>query len=55
MSVGRWLGVPTPVAEGLLSIATPVADRPLYDEGRTLESLGLARYSKQQLQTLLQQ
>lgn len=55
VSVGRWLGVPTPVAEGLLSIATPVADRPLYDEGRTLESLGLARYSKQQLQTLLQQ
>jgi len=55
VSVGRWLGVPTPVAAGLLSIATPVAERPLYEEGRTLESLGLSGYSQDQLQNLLQQ
>ena len=55
VSVGRWLGVPTPVAEGLLSIATPVSERPLYEEGRTLDNLGLARCTQQQLQSLLQQ
>lgn len=54
VSIGRWLGVPTPVAAGLLSIACPVAERPLYKEGRTLESMGLAHYSRDQLASLLQ-
>ncbi|AOJ06139.1 NAD/NADP-dependent octopine/nopaline dehydrogenase family protein [Burkholderia mayonis] len=42
VSCGRWAGVPTPVARGLLSIASVVAERDLYREGRTFERLGLA-------------
>jgi opine dehydrogenase len=53
VSVGRWAGVPTPVAQGLLSIACPVAERDLYREGRTLENLGLADLDREQLQHLL--
>lgn len=55
VSVGRWAGVATPVAEGLLNIASAVTGRDLYAEGRTLENLGLADKSKQELQTVLQQ
>ena len=53
VSVGRWAGVPTPVAQGLLSIASPVAERDLYAEGRTLENLGLAGLDRPQMQALL--
>ncbi|MCY1427884.1 hypothetical protein D9M71_437500 [compost metagenome] len=53
MSVGRWAGVPTPVAQGLLSIASVVAARDLYAEGRTLENLGLATLSRAQMTELL--
>lgn len=42
VSVGRWAGVPVPVAESLLAIAGAVTGRDLYAEGRTLESFGLA-------------
>ena len=55
VSVGRWAGVPMPIAEGLLNIASAVAARDLYGEGRTLESLGLATLSRVQLQELLTQ
>ncbi|WP_173911126.1 NAD/NADP-dependent octopine/nopaline dehydrogenase family protein [Acinetobacter sp. Marseille-Q1618] len=55
VSVGRWAGVPTPVAEGLLNIASAVSGRDLYAEGRTLENLGLATKSKQEMQAVLQQ
>ena len=55
VSVGRWAGVPTPVAEGLLNIASAVTGRDLYAEGRTLENLGLAYKSKQEMQAVLQQ
>lgn len=53
VSVGRWAGVPTPVAQGLLSIASAVAERDLYAEGRTLENLGLADLSRAQMTELL--
>jgi opine dehydrogenase len=53
VSVGRWAGVPTPVAQGLLSIASVVAGRDLYAEGRTLENLGLATLSRAQMTELL--
>lgn len=53
VSVGRWANVPTPVAAGLLSIASAVAERDLYNEGRTLENLGLVDLSKEQLQQIL--
>ncbi len=53
VSVGRWARVPTPVAQGLLSIASAVACRDLYAEGRTLENLGLAALSREAMQALL--
>ncbi|WP_431902785.1 NAD/NADP octopine/nopaline dehydrogenase family protein [Amycolatopsis thermoflava] len=55
VSVGRWAGVPTPVAAGLLSIASAVTGRDLYAEGRTLESLGLADLSRPELTRLLRE
>lgn len=53
VSVGRWAGVPTPVAQGLLSIASVVAERDLYAEGRTLENLGLAGLDRERMTELL--
>jgi hypothetical protein len=53
VSVGRWAGVPTPVAQGLLSIASVVAARDLNAEGRTLENLGLAKLDRVQMTELL--
>jgi len=53
VSCGRWAGVPTPVAQGLLSIASAVAVRDLYAEGRTLERLGIAALSKDAMRALL--
>lgn len=55
VSVGRWAGVSTPVAEGLLNIASAITGRDLYAEGRTLENLGLADLNKQQLQAVLKE
>lgn len=53
VSCGRWAGVPTPVAQGLLSIASAVAERDLYAQGRTLERLGIAALSKDAMRALL--
>ncbi|WP_459618298.1 NAD/NADP octopine/nopaline dehydrogenase family protein [Bordetella sp. 2513F-2] len=55
VSLGRWAGVPTPVAQGLLSIASALTGRDLYREGRTLENLGLAHLSREQMRELLVQ
>ncbi|TBU90264.1 NAD/NADP-dependent octopine/nopaline dehydrogenase family protein [Phytopseudomonas dryadis] len=55
VSVGRWAGVPTPIAAGLLAIASAVAERDLYAEGRTLENLGLAQLSRERMQHLLRE
>lgn len=53
VSAGRWAGVPTPVAQGLLSIASAVTGRDLYAEGRTLEALGLHGLSRGAMAALL--
>ena len=53
VSVGRWAGVSTPIAEGLLNIASAVTGCDLYAQGRTLESLRLADFSKEQMWALL--
>ena len=53
VSVGRWAGVPTPVAQGLLALASAVTGRDLYGEGRTLENLGLAELDREQMAALL--
>jgi opine dehydrogenase len=46
--------VPTPVAEGLLNLASAVSERDLYGEGRTLERLGLASLSRAAMTALLE-
>ncbi|MFC0267229.1 NAD/NADP-dependent octopine/nopaline dehydrogenase family protein [Kushneria aurantia] len=53
VSVGRWLGQPTPVAEGLLNIASAITGRDLYAEGRTFERLGLDGLSRESMSDLL--
>lgn len=53
VSAGRWAGVATPVAEGLLNVASAVSERDLYGEGRTLEKLGLASLSRDAMRGLL--
>lgn len=53
VSVGRWVGVPVPVAESLLAIAGAVTGRDLYRSGRTLESLRLAGYTRTRLNRML--
>ncbi|MDZ3991428.1 NAD/NADP-dependent octopine/nopaline dehydrogenase family protein [Pseudomonas sp. Teo4] len=53
VSIARWAAVPTPVAEGLLALATAATGRDLYAEGRTLEQLGIAGLSRAQMQRLL--
>ena len=55
VSIGRWAGVPTPVAQGLLNIASAITGRDLYTEGRTLERLGLDRLSRAGMAELLEQ
>ncbi|CAM3532102.1 NAD/NADP-dependent octopine/nopaline dehydrogenase family protein [Halomonas casei] len=53
VSVGRWAGQPTPVADGLLSIASAITGRDLYAQGRTFEMLELDSLSKEQMRLLL--
>lgn len=53
VSVGRWAGQPTPVAEGLLSIASAITGQDLYVQGRTLEMLELDSLSREQMHSLL--
>lgn len=55
VSTGRWAGLPTPVAQGLLHIASAITGRDLYAEGRTLERLGLDRLSRRGMAELLAQ
>lgn len=51
VSAGRKAGCPTPVASGLLAIASAVTGKDLYAQGRTLESFGLADMSNDRLKT----
>jgi opine dehydrogenase len=53
VSVGRWAGQPTPIAAGLLAIATAVTGDDLYEGGRTLESLELADLDRAQMSAFL--
>lgn len=54
VSVARYAGVACPTAEALLNIASAGLHEPLYELGRTLESLELSGLSKGALKTLLQ-
>lgn len=54
VSVADWAGTPCPVARGLLAIASAMLGEDLRVTGRTLENLGLARLSRDQMLGLLQ-
>lgn len=53
VSVGRWAGQPTPVASGLLAVASAITGEDLYAGGRTLENLRLAHFNREQMQDFL--
>ena len=53
VSIGRWAGVSTPVAAGLLALASAVTGEDLYRSGRTLEALGLAGLDRQAMKDFL--
>ena len=53
VSIGRWAGQPTPVAAGLLAIASAITGKDLYAIGRTLENLGLAQLDKAAMKDFL--
>ncbi|MGV6876166.1 NAD/NADP octopine/nopaline dehydrogenase family protein [Pseudochelatococcus sp. B33] len=55
VSVGNWAGVPTPVAAGLLAIASAVAETDFRAQGRTFENLGLDGLDRAQLQAILRE
>ena len=54
VSVANWANVPAPVATGLLSIGSGICEIDFRAKGRTLENLGLADKSKQQMKMLLE-
>ncbi|MFW0797285.1 NAD/NADP octopine/nopaline dehydrogenase family protein [Gordonia sp. CPCC 205515] len=52
-SVARWAGVSTPVADGLLALASAVTGRPTGSAGRTFGRLGLADFDRAGLADVL--
>jgi opine dehydrogenase len=54
VSVGVWAGTETPVARGLLALGSAVVGKDLRSTGRTLETLGLADLSRDEMHDLLQ-
>ncbi len=52
-SVARWAGVDAPITQGLLAIAGGWQGRDLRLGARTLETLGLDKLSREQLQQML--
>ena len=53
VSVADWAGVDAPVAKGLLALASAVTGKNLRQGPRTLESMGLANLSREQMTDLL--
>jgi opine dehydrogenase len=54
VSVGRWAGVPMPLSEGLLCVASVITQLDLYENGRTLEILGLDKLSRSDMKGMLE-
>jgi opine dehydrogenase len=52
-SLGRLLGVPTPVADSVNTLLGVVEQRDFYAEGRTVERLGLAGLTVDQVKRFL--
>lgn len=55
VSVADWAGVPAPTATGLLAIGSAICDDDFRKTGRTLETLGLASLSRDEMRDLLTQ
>jgi opine dehydrogenase len=53
VSCARWIGVPSPVAAGLLALGGAVCDEDFTNGERTLESLGLDKLSRVEMTQLL--
>lgn len=53
VSVAEWAGAACPVASGLLALASAMLGEDLRAQGRTLENLGLAEMSPDELRSLL--
>lgn len=53
VSVGEWVGVPCPVAAGLLTLGSVASGRDFRREGRTLARLGLGDVSRDRLREIL--
>ncbi len=53
VSVAEWVGVPAPTATGLLALGSAICNADFREDGRTLESVGLARLNKDQMQAVL--
>ncbi len=53
ISLGRWGGVATPVARGLLSLSSAITGEDLYSQGRTLENLALAHLGRDAMSRFL--
>jgi opine dehydrogenase len=53
VSVCEWADVPCPVARGLLALGSAVVGRDLRKDGRTLDNLGLAKLSREQMKAKL--
>ena len=54
-SVGRYAGVETPIASGMLAIGSAIVGEDLYGSGRTLEALGLADLDEAAWRTLMRE
>ena len=52
-SIGKWAGVEAPLVNAFLAIGGAINNRNFYAEGRTLDSLGLAGKSRDEMSNLL--
>ena len=53
VSVADWVGLPAPIAAGLLAMASAIVGQDLRQQGRTMETLGLAAMTRADLTQLL--
>lgn len=53
VSVADWLGLPAPVASGMLAMSSAICDRELREGERTLEALGLSGLDRDAMTKLL--
>ena len=53
-SLGKMLGVPTPMSDAMITIASVLNETDYYREGRTVERLGLAGMSVQEINEYLE-